>query len=195
MQCIRFNERLVGYMKKILTMLLIAAMLMTVVGGCSNESEQVSGDSQSGAFSKNDLYLTISGEEYRCDVYIDDIIAVFGEDYEYSEGMSCAYDGIDKNFSYEDLDVYTRPDGDKDIVIELCSYSEDAKSSAGIGVGGNADEVREAYGEPTSSTSRLMSYEIAPASDDSEGASLYFRLDDSGVITAVGITAEVLIGE
>ena len=58
-----------------------------------------------------------------------------------------------------------------------------------------ADEVREAYGEPTSSTSRLMSYEIAPASDDSEGASLYFRLDDSGVITAVGITAEVLIGE
>ena len=42
---------------------------------------------------------------------------------------------------------------------------------------------------------RLMQYVIAPASPESSGASLYFKLNSDGAVTAIGITAEILIGE
>lgn len=182
-------------MKKIAAIILAAALAFALCA-CSAENGSVqTGGSTSGAFSQKDLYLSIDGKSYTCDVDISDIVSAFGENYEYSEGMSCAYDGMDKVFTYPELDVYTRPDGDRDIVIELCAYGANTASSAGIKPGASADDVRAAYGEPTSETSRLMSYEIAPASADSEGASLYFKLDSDKAVVAVGVTAEVLIGE
>lgn len=187
---------LVIYMKRIAAIALAAIMMIGVFSGCSGENGSVStGSNTAGAFSENDLYLVIGGTKYTCDVYVDEITKAFGDGYQYSEGMSCAYDGMDKIFTYPELDVYTRPDGDKDIVIELCSYGSDVTSSAGIKIGSSGDDVKKAYGEPDSETSRLMSYKIAPASADSDGASLYFKLDSSGTVTAIGITAEVLIGE
>jgi len=183
-------------MKKAAALILVVIIIAGLFCGCASQSGTVSsGTSKAGTFAKSDLYLTIDGTKYVCDGYIDDVISAFGEDYEYSEGMSCAYDGMDKVFTYPELDVYTRPDGDRDIVTEFCAYGTDVTSSKGIAVGSNGDAVREAYGEPTSATSRLLRYEIAPASAESEGASLYFKLDSEGVVTAIGITGEVLIGE
>ena len=172
-------------MKKLLTLLLAVLLFTTLFAGCSGKD--------AAPFSKADLYLTIGGSKYVCDGNVQDLLSVFGDGYEYSEAISCAYDGLDKIFSYDGLDIYTRPEGEKDLVSELCAY-EDVTSSKGIAIGASADEVRTAYGEPTQQTGRLLKYVIAPASAESDGASLYFKLAD-GKVSAIGVTAEILIGE
>ena len=181
-------------MKKWLCLLLTAGLMLALLASCGGGAVTAGGNASAAKFSKNDLYLTIHGTKYVCDGVIDDMINAFGEDYSYAEAISCAYDGLDKIFTYDNLDIYTRPDGDRDLVTELCAY-DDVESSKNIVIGSSADSVRSAYGEPTRETSRLLSYIIAPASPDSDGASLYFKLDANGAVTAIGITAEVLIGE
>lgn len=173
--------------------LLLAVLLLVGLAACSGNGAGTTATAND-KFSKNDLYLTIHGTKYTCDGLVDELLATFGEDYTYAEAISCAYDGLDKNFAYDELDIYTRPDGEKDIVTELCAY-DGVESSKNIVIGSSADSVRSAYGEPTAENARLMKYLLAPASAESEGASLYFKLNSDGAVTAIGITAEVLIGE
>ena len=177
-------------MKKILAILL-ATVSIFLFASCGDSNGAV----QTVGFSKSDLNLTIDGKKYECDVNVDDITKAFGEDYIYSEALSCAYDGMDKIFGYENLDVYTRPNGNKDFVIEYYVFRGDVKSSKGVTLGGTRDNVIALYGEPKTDTGLLLIYEIAPKTADSEGATLYFELDSTDKISAIGLTAEVLIGE
>ena len=181
-------------MKKRTALLLAALLCVSFLSGCGAKTETAEPVHRPGTFSATDLYLVIGETKYVCDGEVTDLLKAFGDGYDYSEGMSCAYDGMDKVFTYPELDVYTRPAGEKDLVTELCAYSG-VTCSAGLTIGASADAVRQAYGEPTDATSRLLRYVIAPASAESEGASLYFKLDSDKNIKAIGVTAEVLIGE
>ncbi len=182
-------------MKKILTVLLAFAMLFSLAA-CS-EAQEVSGNSGPG-FSAADLSLSHGGSTYKCDVHIEDVISALGEGYTYSEAMSCAYDGLDKVYSYESegADFSTRPDGDRDLVCEIYVYSGDWQTSKGIKIGSTADDVTAVYGEPSRSTNFVSYYELPASNDLSTGASLYFEyMDGDGVVTSFGIVAEQLIGE
>lgn len=184
-------------MKKFFAMMLALVMCFALVG-CGEDEKTPSSDPTEpvAGFSASDLVLKKGGTEYKCDVYIDDIIADFGENYEYSEAMSCAYDGMDKVYGYgsDSIDFSTRPDGDRDIVCEMYAHGGDWTTAKGITFGASREQVIEAYGEPTQETN-FMYYYILPASNaESEGASLYFEFQGNEV-QAIGVTAEQLIGE
>jgi hypothetical protein len=81
-------------MKHSLSILLALAAALTVsLSGCSGSST-----SADASFSDSDLILNIGGDSYTCAVGIDMVTGALGEDYEYAEGLSCAYDGLDKTF-------------------------------------------------------------------------------------------------
>ena len=92
-------------MKHSLSILLALAAALTVsLSGCSGSST-----SADASFSDSDLILNIGGDSYPCAVGIDTVTGALGEDYEYAEGLSCAYDGLDKTFTYEEATFYTNP--------------------------------------------------------------------------------------
>ncbi len=180
-------------MKKIAALLLVFVMLFALAA-CS-EAEQTSNEP---GFSAADLKISSGGKTYAVDVYIDEMTAAFGDGYDYSEALSCAYDGMDKIFSYADksVDFYTRPDGEKDMVCEIYAYGGDWTSSKGIALGATRADVVAKYGEPTSSTNFVYYYEMAASNAESTGASLYFEFmngDDS--LTGFGVIAEQLAWE
>ena len=182
-------------MKKLIAAALAFAMIFSFAA-CS-ESEQ-SGDNTKPGFSASDLAVSHGGKTYTCDVYIEDVTASLGEDYAYSEAMSCAYDGLDKVYGYESegADFSTRPDGDRDLVCEIYIYDGDWQTAKGIKIGSSIDDVKAAYGEPSRSTNFASYYEIPASNSDSTGASLYFEfLKGDGTITSFGVIAEQLIGE
>lgn len=182
-------------MKKFFAAILAFTMIF-FFAACS-ESEQ-SGNNNSSGFSAGDLKVSHGGKTYTCDVYIEDVISSLGEDYAYSEAMSCAYDGLDKIYGYEaeGADFSTRPDGDRDLVCEIYIFDGDWQTAKGIKIGSTIDEVKAAYGEPSRSTNFASYYEIPASNSDSTGASLYFEfLNGNGVVTSFGLTAEQLIGE
>lgn len=184
-------------MKKFFAMILALVMCFALVGCGEDEKTSPSPDASApGSFAASDLVLKKGDTEYKCDVYIDDIIADFGKDYTYSEAMSCAYDGMDKVYGYgsANIEFSTRPDGDKDIVCEMYVDGGDWTTAKGMTFGASREQVIEAYGEPTQETN-FMYYYILPASNaESDGASLYFVFQDNAV-QAIGVTAEQLIGE
>lgn len=105
------------------------------------------GSSADGAFSEDDLGLAIGEETYYLREDSAALIEALGSDYEYSEMVSCVYDGKDKTFVYPGLTVNTVPVDGKDI-IEMFTLTDGTYATLrGCKVGDSRDSVISAYGE------------------------------------------------
>lgn len=150
--------------------------LLAAFAGCSNH--------QTDAFSEKDLLLNVGGHEYRCRDNIETVIAHLGEDYQYAEGMSCDYDGLDKTYTYPAATFYTNPLAEGDLIGEIYTESDDAATSREIKVGAARSAVTSAYGEPTEEDDYLLIYRAAES-----GPALCFELENDAVI-AIFLTVE-----
>ena len=113
-------------MKK--TIMLTAAVCAAVfLGGCSSR--------ETAGFTEKDLVLTISGTEYHSRDNIEDVIANLGDGYQYAEGKSCNYDGLDKTYTYTEAIFYTNPLGEGDLLSEIYSNNGAVSTSKGISIG------------------------------------------------------------
>lgn len=156
----------------------LALCILAAFTGCSNR--------QTDAFSEKDLLLNVDGHEYRCRVNIETVIADLGEDYDYAEGKSCDYDGLDKIFTFAQAEFYTNPLSEGDLVSEIYSNSDTVSTSKGIQVGATKDDVASAYGEPAEDDGYLMIYRL---SGEIGEPSLCFEME-SGIVAAIFLTME-----
>ena len=138
-------------MKKLLALLALSLLLLT---GCA-------GGQQAAGFSQSDLVLTVAGETFDCDTPIEAVVAALGEDYGYAEGRSCAYDGLDKTYTYEDATFYTNPLEEGDIVTEIYTQSPQVTTSKGLVVGATRQQVEAAYGPPTQEDGYTLYYRVS----------------------------------
>ena len=85
-----------------IALVLVCALMLTMLVAC-------------GGGDKENIYsLTIEGVVMQGNQPVKPYLDKLGSDYQYSESISCAYDGMDKIYAYEDFSLYTYPDGDKD---------------------------------------------------------------------------------
>ena len=112
--------------KRIFAALLAAALLLCA--GCG-------GQKNAPGFGEEDLTLTVGGNTYRIQDNIETVLSQLGDGYEYSEGRSCAYDGLDKTYIYPAAEFYTHPLPEGDLIGEIYSKSGEASTSKGIKVG------------------------------------------------------------
>lgn len=163
-------------MRRIFALLLAALCLLA---GCGQGGA---------AFTQDDLSLTVDGNIYQCRVNIEDVIGDLGEDYDYAEGMSCDYDGMDKTFTFPQAEFYTNPLSEGDLVSEIYSDSEAVSTSRGITVGASKEDVKAAYGEPAKGDGYLMIYRL---SEEIGEPSLCFEME-TDTVTAIFLTMEQL---
>ena len=74
------------------------------------------------------------------------ILEALGEWKSYTEETSCAFDGLDKNYTYSSFVMTTYPDGEIDRVNSLTLRDDTVSTSAGISIGDPQEKVEEAYG-------------------------------------------------
>ena len=141
-----------------------------------------------GAFGRQELSVTVNGTAITADSPVQSILSVLGEDYTYTEAVSCVYDGMDGTYSYENAQLYTFPDGDAQKLMELYLTGGDAVTGRGIGLGASRAEVEEAYGKGEL-TGIVLTYALEASSDDMVPASLSFELDGD-TVCAISLTAE-----
>lgn len=142
-------------MRKRLLMVFCSIVMLTTFAGCSGQQEAA-------GLSETDLSLTVAGQTFDCDTNIETVIDALGEDYDYAEGKSCAYDGLDKTYGYEMTTFYTNPLEAGDIVTEIYTQDSDVTTTRGISVGASRQQVLDAYGEP----------------DEDDGYTLYYRVSE-----------------
>ncbi len=160
--------------------LFFALVLVLMLGLCACGKDT--------GFSEADLSLTVDGVAVTAKSEVSDLLAGFGEDYEYYEAISCVYEGMDKTFTYENLSLYTYPDGSGDCLMEIYCVDGDVKTAKGITFGSTKAEIEAAYGKGTEAGSTLT-YELPTKSGENVPASLYFVLRDDAV-TAIAMTTE-----
>ncbi len=101
-------------------------------------------------------YVFLSGDfAVSIDQDMAEILAALGEPQSYFEAASCAFEGLDKTYTYSGFQVLTRPDGDKDYVNSILLTDDSVTTPEGLYIGASAADVTAAYGEEESLGSSL----------------------------------------
>ena len=125
-------------LQKSLSLSIAVLLMLCIVAAC--------GGSPARAFSEKDLGVEIGGKVYYLREDSAALLAALGDGFEYSEMVSCVYDGKDKTYTYPGITVNTVPVGGKD-VIEMITLTDGTYATLrGAKVGDALSSVTELYG-------------------------------------------------
>lgn len=74
------------------------------------------------------------------------VIKALGEPESYFEAPSCAFQGIDKIYTYEHFEINTYQEGNKDKISMILFKDDLASTSEGVYIGMTKDDMESAYG-------------------------------------------------
>lgn len=189
--------------KRVLSLLMITTLLLTACGSSekvitgdvpSSNNNQVQQDVQADdgvqaaddtsdtkaagyVFKSKDVLVEIDAEANQ---YID----ALGEPVSYYEATSCAFDDLDKFYTYSGFEIDTYSIDGTDYVLTVALLDDSVSTQEGLCIGDSADRMKELYGEPTTSSDTSAIY----AKDNMK---LSVILAD-GVITSIEYTSTVL---
>lgn len=104
------------------------------------------------------------------------IIEQLGEPDSYFEAPGCAFEGIDKMYTYGGLEVDTYPIEDKDYISSVIFKDDTLTTTEGIGIGDSVSSLEEAYGTQWGDEDGMMVYE-------KDGMKLCFIVAEDSVIS------------
>ena len=171
-------------MKRRLFTIFLMTLLLLSLAACGGQGESGSdqpaaGQTRTGGEETREgyVFLVSSASDYA--VSIDDdmagVLDALGEPNQYFEAASCAFNGLDKTYTYAGFVIITRPDGDKDFVQSIRLTDDSVTTPEGIYIGCSADEVTAAYGEGEKTDTLLICA--------SGHTALYFVLENEKVIS------------
>ena len=155
-------------MKKLLIYVLLAAMVFSFAA-CKDNSSSVD---------EGKIYTFTSGNtKIAIDADVAPILAALGEWRDYDESASCAFEGLDKVYTYAGFEIQTYPMGEKDFVYMVELYDDTVATEKGIRIGSTKETVINAYGTPDKETDTALTY-------NGKGMSLQFLLSND-VVTSI----------
>jgi len=129
---------------------------------------------------QNDLEFKINGKSFLLDSDVTVLLKELGDNYELNEAPSCVYEGKDKTFVYEGIEIYTYPLNDKDMIDEILLTDRTYKTNREIAVGDTKNDLIKAYGEEFIDEGGIIKYSLKP--DDHGSPCLYFQLTDDKIV-------------
>lgn len=177
--------------KRIISILLSLAALVSLAacggnpagsspasGGGSAGSPDSSAPEKGAAFS-----FAADGAEITVNENMADVLAALGEPQSYFEAESCAFEGLDKTYTYAGFVITTYPDGERDFINSIRLTDDSAATQEGAYIGCTADQVRELYGDAGDSLISALSY-------TNGDTTLNFILDGDTVISIEYLPAQ-----
>ncbi len=158
-------------MKQVYT-LALALLLALSLAACGGKEADAAGSGDSGTtdipspkansefvFVYQDCPLPMNAE-------IGPMLAFLGEPDSYFEAASCAFDGLDKTYTYSGIEILTYPDESKEGVDYISSVrllDNSVSTPEGITIGATPEEVTAAYGENYEEHGQQYTYENGDA--------------------------------
>lgn len=103
------------------------------------------------------------------------ILQALGEPASYFEAASCAFEGLDKIYTYNGFEIDTYPAQDKDLVSAVILKDDSVTTAEGICIGDSLEKLLEAYGEASQENGMLVYIK--------DGMKLCFILQDDSIIS------------
>mgnify|MGYP002512597857 FL=1 len=182
--------------KRRLVLTLAAAMLL--LAGCGDSERVIGGDvvnvttggSQSGesgegqesqqadsspeeifkgyVFKVGDVTVEVDGDAAP-------VIEALGEPASYFEAASCAFEGLDKIYTYNGYEIDTYPAQERDLVSAVILKDDSVSTAEGICIGDSLEKLLEAYGEGAQENGMLVY--------SRDGMKLCFILQEDSVVS------------
>ena len=162
------------YLKKTLGIALCVGM-MAGMTACGNDAKVIEGNASSGtqteiiggAEGTTEILLTNdtdAGWTFQAgdvtltpDMDMSAIADQLGEPKSYFEAASCAFEGLDKIYTYTSFEIETYPQDTADCIKSIVLKDDTVSTVEGVFIGDSEDKVRETYGAPAEeSTGRLV---------------------------------------
>lgn len=157
-------------MKKLCSIVpaLMLILSLTACGGDPKPTEQAAGPY---------AFPVAAADGYVVELNSDmaQVLEKLGEPVSYFEAASCAFDGLDKTYTYAGFTITTRPDGDKDYVNDILLTDDTVTTAEGVRIGSSLSDVTAAYGKKEPDGTALIY--------DREGVTLLFILDGDKVMS------------
>ena len=191
-------------MKKKCLAILIGCLLLTGLTACGEEEVKVVNKlpEESNSEAEEKINQKDAGEEealtgYIFDVDVDGtivsvttdadmkgILEQLGEPASYFEAASCAFQGLDKTYTYEHFRIETYPEGETDKISSIIFLDDIEETQEGIGIGMTKEDMENAYGTEYEENGSMVIY-------TKDGKHLSFLMKD-GVIESVEYNSAVL---
>ena len=164
------------------TLAAVALVLVLAVALCSCGSGNTTpSNSNSGSNTKD--YVFKSGSttvEMKADA--EAVLKALGAYKSSYEAPSCAFDGMDKIYSYNGFDLMTYTQNGKDLISGVVLRDDTVETPEGIAIGSKAEDVKKAYGD--------FEKDATSATFKSDNCKLLI-IFDGGVVTSIQYIALV----
>lgn len=134
--------------RKIFYSILIAVLLLTVTA-CGSDEEPDKGVDDKFFLQYENLNIKL-GSVFTTEKY--------GDEIEYIETPSCAFEGLDKTYRYEHYEINTYPDQEKDKIISIYFLDDQVSTTEGVRLGDSKDQMIETYGNEYKKQDALYTY-------------------------------------
>ena len=191
---------------KQLVMLGVCVFVLTACGGGEDQkvvnklpssNSESTGNSQSTSDSENvSTGETLTGYIYEVenatgskvslttDIEAAAVIEALGEPVSYFESASCAFNGLDKIYTYDHFRIETYPEGEKDIISMIVFLDDLTETPEGVSIGMTKADMETAYGTDHEEKKGMTVYK-------KDGKYLAFLLQDD-VIKSIEYNSAVL---
>lgn len=132
----------------------------------------------------NGYVFTYDGTEVSVDADASVYVAKFGEPSSYYETPSCAFDDLDKFYTYQGFELDTYYSNGSDLVLSVVLLDDTVSTTEGICIGDAQKKVAKVYGEASEQTDNSVSYQ-------KDNMKLVFIFKD-GVVAAIEYKSLVL---
>ena len=179
-------------LKNFILLAVIAALCLSLAACGNDDSKEGSGitdnSSQAGSndtvkadngykFTYKDTQISLSGE-------MAPVAQKLGEPDKYFESESCAFQGLDKVYTYGGVVIRTYPEKDIDYVLSIELKDDLTATEEGISIGDSSEKVTETYGEPDEKTDTSLIY-------NKGNSKLSFILESDKTVSSITYTAIV----
>ncbi len=151
---------------------LLVLVVLLLLAGCSKDKEVPASktedigtkedtskdDAKETTSTKPGFEFDYNGVTIPMNVDAAPVVEALGETTAYMEAASCAFQGLDKFFTYSGFELSTYPDGEKDMVYSVYFLDDSVTTKEGIYIGSSKDDVIAAYGEDYTEKSSQIAY-------------------------------------
>lgn len=160
-------------MNKIIALLAALCLLLSLAACGESQTEntnpqQTPTSATDPAADPHAFFFVYEGTEIRLHADMAPILEALGQPKAYTEETSCAFEGLDKTYSYDSFIIQTYPKGDKDYVYCFWFVDDFAQTNEGIKIGDTQQQVEAAYG-----------------ADAFNGSNAYTLTEGDGVFTVI----------
>jgi len=136
----------------IIALVLVAGVAILLLGGKNRDIPGNDPDSQtntgnSTANEDSGYVFEYKGVKIAVEAPSTAILEALGEPMNYFEAPSCAFEGMDKIYTYSGFEFQTYTEGDKDYIASIRFLDDTVATPEGIGLNAGLEDVIAAYGD------------------------------------------------